>query len=86
MILKIKVTKVNNKPFRSSEGEMINFYWNKGERANDQVSIDFCTTKDHKVGEVFEADFEKQELANGKIRYKELVPRLSVEGGEEEEE
>lgn len=83
MLIKLKVTQTKNKPFKSSEGEMIDYFWSKGERVSDGVTIDFCGTVKHSIGDIVEAEFEKQELTNGKFRYKELAPKFSVDEDEE---
>lgn len=79
MMVKVKITKATAKPFNSSEGGMINWFWYRGERLADGVTIEFGSRKEYKVSETISAELEKTELANGKFRYKELVPNEVLE-------
>lgn len=85
MQIKLLVKRIQCKPFRSQQGDMINHYWGRGERADNGVSFDFHSSKEHSVGETFTAEFDKEELVGGKFRYKEIVPLLSATGEEGDE-
>jgi len=79
MIIKAVITKVNPKPFNSSEGGMINWFWYRAERIGDQVTIDVGSRREYKVGQEVTLDVEKNELANNKFRYKERIPKEILE-------
>jgi len=61
------------KPFKTEEGEMRDYYWYKGERKDNEVSIRFGSTNpDHEIGDEIEIDIEKFERKDGKFGYKEI--------------
>jgi len=70
MVLKILASK--NKPFKSEEGEQIDYYWVKGENPAGFV-LTFGTTKDYedRIGDKCEVTLEEVQRANGK-GYKEI--------------
>jgi len=68
---KIKIGKVNCKPFKAQDGEEINYYWYRGERLHDGVTLEFGSMQEYEKDETVDVELEKIELANGKFRYKE---------------
>lgn len=67
------IKKATKKPFESSEGETINYFWYKAFRPSDGVTLEFGSTEEHKLNAEIEIELEKIELTNGKYRYKEVV-------------
>jgi len=70
-MVNISIIKVTKKPFRSSEGEMIDYYWYKGRRTKDEAVIEFGSTVGHELGETLDLNIEKVEKPDGTFRYKE---------------
>jgi len=78
MKLKLKITECKSKPFSSEEGGLIPYFWHKGERADNGVTISFGSKTEHAVGTEGEFELEKSEGADGRARYKELIPKVSM--------
>lgn len=68
----VKIEKANKRPFQSQEGGMIDYFWYKATNLANDVSIEFGSRKEYKVGKEYDIQLEKTELANGKYRYKEV--------------
>lgn len=70
------IQKVTKKPFKSSEGEMIDYFWYKAVRISDKINIDFGSTASHEVSETpISLEVIKVEKADGSFRYKEPAVR-----------
>jgi len=78
MQLKLKITECKAKPFSGEEGEQIAYFWHKAERADNGVTISFGSKREHAVGEESTFELEKSEGADGKARYKEIVPKVAL--------
>lgn len=78
----LEIKKASKKPFTTSEGEQMDYFWYRGLRKNDGVTIDFGSTQEYGVGDEVEIELEKGERIdkNGKtkITYKEINAKLSV--------
>jgi len=74
MTKKYKIIAEKKKPFTSSEGEQINYYWTKAVRLDDEMEIEFGTTVGgRELGSVHDLFVTKYEKANGKFGYREQV-------------
>lgn len=79
MAEKIIIKKANKKPFQGEDGEFIDYFWYKGFRIKDGVTIDIGSIKDHALDSEVSMDLEKIETAKGGFRYKEIVPKETTE-------
>jgi len=70
--MKLKITKVTERPFVGNEGKEISYYWYKGLREGDGVTINFGSKNEFSLNDEVDLDLEKTELANGKFQYKEV--------------
>lgn len=78
--MKLTIKSVKVKPFTNDDGEQMNYYWYRAERAYDQVTFQFGSTyENHPIGEELDLDIEKYEKSNGKIGYKEIREAKSEE-------
>jgi len=71
--MKLKILRVNAKPFSGQGGEEVAYYWTKAEM-EDGTKIEFGTKNDYTdiIGETEEIEVEKQVFSNGKKGFKEV--------------
>jgi len=73
---KIKISSKREKGFPNAEGELVPYFWYKGLRQADGVTIEFGSTNgEHEVDEVKELMLEKHENSKGRIVTKEVVTK-----------
>jgi len=71
--MKYEIKKKQLKPFKNSEGDMMDYCWYTALRGADAVTIQFGSTNcDYEEGEMYDLEVGKFEASNGKIRYKEI--------------
>lgn len=73
MTTKLKITKVRESEFEGSEGKKIKYFWYKGLREGDGVTIEFGSTESYDLDDELELLLEKTETAKGGFRYKEIA-------------
>lgn len=71
MNTKLKITKVIPRAFTGSNGDTIEYYWYKGLRGGDNVTIEFGSKNKYDLDEEIEILLEKSETKTG-FRYKEI--------------
>jgi len=69
--MKLKIKKVRDGKFKSSEGEMISYFWYKALRGEDGVTIEFGSKNEYEVDDEIDIELEKSERAGGRFGYKE---------------
>jgi len=72
MPTKLKVQKVRDGSFQGRDGEEVEYYWTKGLRVADGVTIEFGGKVKFIEGEEIEITLEKTEQAGGTYRYKQV--------------
>lgn len=73
MKLTLKIVSKNVKPFKGQDGKMIDYTWYKGEREDNQLTIDFGSkNSEYEEGEVYTLDLEKREGMKGFV-YREVA-------------
>jgi len=71
---KVKILKRKDGSFTGDNGEQVEYYWYKGIRLADEVTIEFGSRNgDHEEGSEVAIDLEKYESNSGKIKYKERI-------------
>lgn len=69
----VKILKKTKKPFKNSEGVMMDYWWYKAER-NDGVQFDFGSRNgDHEENSTADLTLYKTENSRNRIVYKEAV-------------
>jgi len=71
---KFKIVSCRYKPFQGDGGEQVDYYWTKGVRLSDGVSIEWGGRKDHtaEIGQEVICNVEKRESDRG-IVYREVM-------------
>jgi len=73
--MKYEIKKKVAKPFKGSEGDMVDYFWYTATRGDDGVTIQFGSVQgDYGEGEMYDLDLQKVERANGKIGYRDITP------------
>jgi len=71
---KIKILKRRASSFVKDDGEEMEYFWYKGVRERDSVTIEFGSKDgDHELDTTVDVTLEKTEAPGGKFRYKEIV-------------
>jgi len=72
--MKLKIISMKAKPFKGTDGEQVEYYWYKALRSEDDVTIEFGTTRgEHEIGADVELNIERMERAGGKFGYREAL-------------
>lgn len=72
--MKLKILSVKNKPFKTDEGDDMDYFWYRAIRESDGVTIQFGSkTGEHAVGQTLDLNIEKTERTGGKFGYKEIA-------------
>lgn len=65
------IQKKTKRPFKTQEGDMMDYFWYTAERVEDGVTINFGSMNNYNEEETIEANLTKYEKKNGEIGYKE---------------
>lgn len=72
--LKLAITEKKPKPFIGKDDQEYDYFWYKGDRQEDGVTIQFGSINGkYEVGQLVDVSLEKFERRDGKIGYKEVV-------------
>lgn len=72
MPTKLTITKKKETKFTGADGNVITYYWYKGLRGGDNVTVEFGSKNEYEEGEELEIILEKYETKKG-FRYKEVA-------------
>jgi len=72
MPTKLKIQRVRDGSFQGRDGEPVEYYWTKGIRLADGVTIEFGGKEKFVEGQEVEITLEKTEVAGGSYRYKQI--------------
>ncbi len=72
---KVTIKEVTSKPFKSSDGGDIDWYWTKAFRVSDKVTFQFGGKVDYSddIDSTLELEIEKREKADGGFSYRDAT-------------